>query len=412
MKKNQYIKDQIAKLLLYTYRHLYIPIKSFQIRHKRKIKVLFPIWDLSKWKTENLYLEMQAHPRFEPLIVAYRNNSYKSNDDRIKIYEYCKSKGYNCIKSDVKYVDLFKTFKPDIIFEQSPGTPRHEFRHNLRALFCYVSYCFRQTLEEWSYKRPYLANCWQIYYENKDLCLQYKEISKHDINNFLYTGLPIQDELLKSNFNENPWIKSDKFFERKKIIYAPHHSILNDDPLKIGTFLIFYDNILKLAEKYSDKIQWAFKPHPVLYPKLCKIWGKDATDAYYLKWNNLEWGQVERDRYISLFQYSDAMIHDCASFAVEFLYIDKPVMYLSNENHKLLKLNNLFDKALNTHIFGYDIKDIEHFILSVISGDDTMKEKRKKFKSENLVPPFNRTASQNIIDSILYKKRANEFKIK
>ena len=70
--------------------------------------------------------------------------------------------------------------------------------------------------------------------------------------------------------------------------------------LSYSCFLRYYQVFLNIAEKYKDKIQIAFKPHPLLKVKLSKHkeWGQQRTEDYYKKWQNLENGQLEEDDYI------------------------------------------------------------------------------------------------------------------
>ena len=77
----------------------------------------------------------------------------------------------------------------------------------------------------------------------------------------------------------------------------------------------------------------AFKPHPILKPKLYKhaLWGKERTDAYYHCWETMENTQLEMSDYIDLFMTSDAMIFDSVSFMTEYLYTKKPALFLCRE---------------------------------------------------------------------------------
>ena len=66
-----------------------------------------------------------------------------------------------------------------------------------------------------------------------------------------------------------------------------------------------YDLMIEIALLYKDKVQIAFKPHPLLKEKLIKLWGAQATDDYYRKWDNLPNGQLETGDYVDLFKTSD-----------------------------------------------------------------------------------------------------------
>lgn len=70
---------------------------------------------------------------------------------------------------------------------------------------------------------------------------------------------------------------------------------------------------------------------------------KRKTDRYYSEWESLSNAQLETGKYVDLFMTSDAMIHDCGSFTIEYHYTLKPVMYLvKGEEHT--KMMNAFAK--------------------------------------------------------------------
>ena len=99
--------------------------------------------------------------------------------------------------------------------------------------------------------------------------------------NCLCTGLPMTDIYMQVS-SDNPWKPQEK--PKKQIIYAPHHTISSQEWLHFSTFLTYSDTMLLLAKKYSDKVQFAFKPHPALRGKLEYMWGKEKTDNYYQEW--------------------------------------------------------------------------------------------------------------------------------
>jgi CDP-glycerol glycerophosphotransferase (TagB/SpsB family) len=104
--------------------------------------------------------------------------------------------------------------------------------------------------------------------------------------------------------------------------------------------------MLELAQAYKDRIQIAFKPHPSLITQLYQHpdWGKERADDYYARWQQMENTQLETGGYVDLFMTSDAMIHDSGSFVVEYLYANRPVMFVSINLQSIifLKLLNRF----------------------------------------------------------------------
>lgn len=384
------------------YRKFYVPYRARQIRKKDKITVAFVISSLGAWKTEGLYVAMSRHPRFVPIILATKN---QAEDDREIITEYCTKRGYNLEILDNEDVNLWSQYRPDLIFYQKPYGGGYV--NNLNSLFCYAPYAMRNTTARWLWDCSYLHNCWQVYYENSKLCKYYSDLNERFGRNGYAAGVPFVDTLIDSlKTAYNPWKSTSN--GRKKIIYAPHHSIANTAWFDTSTFLEFGEAILELAEKYSDRVQWLFKPHPLLRKKLEIVWGKDRTNRYFDKWQNSEWSQYEDGNYIGAFGHSDAMIHDCGSFTIEYMFMNKPAMYLIKNNHIADDWNKLQSDCFNLHYHGKCIQDIEDFVRNVIDGVDVLKETRTSDISNYLLPPFNQSATQNIIDCILDPEKAKK----
>lgn len=115
-------------------------------------------------------------------------------------------------------------------------------------------------------------------------------------------------------------------------------------------------------------------------------------------------GDIQRDwggEYRALFQQSDAMIHDSGSFILEYLLMDRPCMYLCREK-AFFQFNDMNKDALKCYKLGMSEVDIERFIQEQVIGDlDFNAGRRKAFCEKYLIPPFGKSAAQNIIDAIL-----------
>lgn len=392
----------LLKFFVWIYRTFYLPLKVSTLRNKKVISVAFLISDLGKWKTERLYLAMMNHPRCNPMIYVVPYIHY-DNNGLVILEEYLNHKRYNyhLLERSQKITDFIK---PDIIFYQEPYNriidKNKRYKYNLSSLFCYVAYGFHWNDINWILNQPMLNFCWQIYYENY---IALKGVSDHMTNgakNCIVTGLPITDIFLhhKSEFH-NPWIAQHR--RKKRIIWAPHYTINYDSAFCYSTFLSYCDYMLDIAEKYYDNIQIAFKPHPVLLSKLYEIWGKEKTDNYYNKWKNGGNTQLELGEYVGLFMHSDAMIHDCGTFTVEYHYTQNPVLYLLNGTDHNKDMNEFGKMAFDLHYKGSCEEDIELFINNMIEGKDEMKEARERFYNDYLLPPNGNSASDNIIKAIL-----------
>lgn len=400
-------KKITIRLFIAIYR-LTIPKKVKSIRQKDKIDVLFVLTSLPKWKTEALFKEMLLTERFNPIIgltLACTDRPSSSVERFNTIKDYLNEKNYHYVEL-LDSVTTKNEINPDIIIYQDPydGAINYQlyFWKNRYALFCYAHYGFYSALYPFCYNEPLHNICWQVYCEN--------EISKkcsiklEDIRgkNFIITGLPMTDILMepKENF-KNPWKNLDK--SMKKIIWAPHCSIFNTGTVQYSMFLDIADYMLEMAKKYSDKVQFAFKPHPDLKRNLELVWGEEKAKRYYEKWYSLDNAQVETGEYVGLFKYSDAMIHDCASFTIEYLYMNKPVLYCVNGKPHKETLNEFGSMAFESHYMANRKEQIDIFINDVLSGKDLMHGQRQSYYESYLRPPYGNTASRNIINAILGK---------
>lgn len=386
------------------YRKL-MPLRIKHIRSKKVIKVLFVITEVGPWKTKVLYKTMVTHKRFRPFIGI--SESCEVPDEKKELIQFLKKSGIPFIDLDKDTKKKFHEISPDIIFYQKPydGVYRKDilFWNHFKSLFCYVSYAFHSSDVSWSVNLPLFDYSWQQYFENTLAASPHRLSLMHDKGKqAVVTGLPIQDQLSQPKAQYvDPWEKQDH--SKKRIIYAPHHTIGNEhlSGLALSSFLENGEIMVELMHKYEDKVQWAFKPHPLLYTKLVKIWGKEKTDRYYDEWRNSENSQYENGEYDALFKYSDAMIHDCCSFTIEYHYTKNPAMFLLRQHGMEVTYNEFGQKAFDLHYKGYTKEDIEQFIQNVINGIDPMKEERETFYNEHLLPPHGKTACENIINAIL-----------
>jgi CDP-glycerol glycerophosphotransferase (TagB/SpsB family) len=207
----------------------------------------------------------------------------------------------------------------------------------------------------------------------------------------------------ESKVSDSMWKSSDRAF--KRVIWAPHHSILDDDPLDYSNFLEIADDMLALANAYKDKLQFVFKPHPRLKAKLYQHpkWGEARTDAYYDSWaKNPNCSMIEGN-YVDLFKSSDCMIHDCSSFTGEYLYVNKPVMFVTKKE-TIEQFNVFAQECLKMHYRGGCIDDIKRFLDDVIQGIDPMLKQRTAFLNSVL-----RTNSSNSVAMTIYKDICETF---
>lgn len=384
--------------------------KALQIvRQKEKVKVAFFLIHESVWKYDVLFDLMLNHRRFEPQIFVcpavnfgMENMLFEMN----KSFESFKKKGYDVIRTydnaTGEYLDIKKTFSPDIVFFTNPYEGLQDYRYYVkefsRTLTCYVPYAIMTTNYDAFYNLNFHNLVWRIFSEtpiHKKIAFE-KKINKGKNN--IVTGYPGFDQLLINKTPNNEVWKNKKSV-LKKVIWAPHHSM--NELNKVSNFLEYFNVFLDLAVIYKSKLQIAFKPHPLLRVKLENDvnWGKEKTDEYYNKWMQLENGQFENSDYADLFLTSDALIHDCGSFMAEYLITGKPSLFMVRNEAVMKEWSEFGEKAVSMHYQSRNKEQLIEFIENVVlSENDLMKERRIDFVENILIPTNNLTASQNIIN--------------
>lgn len=378
---------------------------------KERINCVFLALFDSVWKYDNVYRLMEKDTRFNPIILVCpivnygKENMYENMETS---YNTFKGKGYHvirsyCIETD-EYLDLRKELKPDIIFYTNPYRGLIDDRYYIDnfkdILTVYTPYFFCTNKDfHLSFNEPLHNLVWRRYLET-EIHKQYAE--KYSLNkgrNVVVTGAPGIDDLINPNYHSlDVW--QDKTHKKKRIIWAPHHTITPVGVIFYSCFLKYADFLLDLAKKYEESVEICFKPHPILRNRLYLVWGKEKTDDYYNQWNTGCNTSLSEGQYMDLFLTSDAMLHDSASFIVEYLYTGKPVLRTLNGQDLKEQFSEFGLSCLDCHYKSNNEEDIEQFIQNVINGVDPMKEQRTKFVNEVLMPKGG-MASQNIINDII-----------
>lgn len=369
------------------------------MRAKDVVTVVFLLDSLSAWKTESLYLAMKAHPRFDPRIVL---SPTLDAADNARLRTYLAQKGYPTTEAgergNLDGADLAFYQKPYAFFTERHGTA---YWRNPHVLTLYIDYAFHVTEAAWNINLPFLNAAWRVFFENQVCADGAAPLMDNGGRNSCVTGLPMQDELLRgADGLPDPWKPCREGM--KRVIYAPHHSIADDGGLNYSTFLEIGDAMLEVARRHVADIQFAFKPHPLLRGKLEKVWGRERTDRYYDAWATMENTQLADGKYTALFFNSDAMVHDCCSFIVEYHFTRRPCLYLVKEGRHS-EIDTAFAReAFNLHYHAHAVSEVEKFLTEVVlGGEDPMLPEREKFFAEKLTPPHGRSASENVMREIL-----------
>lgn len=396
------IKHSAQNVIWRSY-HVWVDMLMRRIRKQSTLRFLFILQELSQWKTEMLYIAMLQHPRFEPIIGVVPCIGYPGAES--KLIDYLKEKHYEFLLLDTDKT-IHQQLDVDMLLHPRPYVNEiykaHYITKNLTIPIVSIPYFMNTITEGWVVNQRVNILAWRQYLDNDSCREEWKKIHRLHGLNLEVTGLPIMDENLIPRDNlDDVWPNKDR---RKRIIYAPHHTIGDIHMKGIGysTFLDNCDFMLQMRDKYKEEVYFVFKPHPFLSHNLSTVWGKEKASEYYGKWQSPGYSHIEvNTKYIALFKHSDAMIHDCGSFTVEYMYTGNPVMYLIKDEDHESNMNNCAKKAFQLHYKGRTHEDIESFIRAVIEGEDGLKSAREVFLKDSLLPPNGLSACDNILRSIL-----------
>ncbi len=397
---------RIIQLLKWRAYHFWLGLKMISIRKKDRIRFLFILQELSQWKTESLYKAMLDHPRFEPILGITQNPEYPGSEKTVA--KYCLEKGYPVVSLDPRKT-ISEQLEVDMLMHQKPYyieiNPAHRIESNPGIPTVYVPYYLSLITEEWTVNARATLLAWRLFFDNAEDSDSWSKMNKLHGLNYCVTGLPMMDEMLIPQADlVDDWPVKDN---RKRIIYAPHHTIgdYHWEGIAYSTFLDYCQFMLEMRDKYKEQVFFVFKPHPHLYSNLVDYWGEEKARSYYAAWADEDSSQVRvNDKYLSLFKYSDAMIHDCSSFTIEYMFTGNPVLYLERDSHHADNMSATAARAYGLHYKAWSEKDIESFIQRVIAGEDPLAGERRQFVNTNLRPPHGKSACENIINAILGKE--------
>lgn len=381
-----------------------------RLRHKDIITVVFFLQNSSIWKYDTLYKLLAQSAHFEPVvaIVPYNVHLTYDKEECLRVIRntetFARQSGYNYICSydfeNNKWIDIKRAIQPDIVFFTKPykdTLPQYHIYNYKDQLSLYVPYGINcMNLFKNNYGLSFHNLLWKLLVETdfqKQFARQYQLCQGENVE---VIGAIAMEKLLSPDYQTvDVWKKQS--VSKKKIIWAPHHTV--DYLFNFSNFLEYASFMLETAKRHKDKVQFVFKPHPVLKFKLINIWGKEKTEEYYQQWVNLDNGQLEEGDYIDLFATSDAMIHDSGSFTVEYLYTKKPVLFQVKHNDVQNQWNCFGQKCFDCHYLSFSKNDLINFIQDVvINGNDPMKAQREQFFKDYLYPKDGVMPSQKIMN--------------
>ena len=378
-------------------------IHLFKIRlfsKYRKIRIGFWVTEPTKWTSQYFYDLLKQDDRFEPFIILSYFKTPQGNVPPKEFYNNAKHffetngcKVYDSFDADNYKFKRLDEFKPDIIFYQQPWLISKEQRLEeiyKKSLLCYIPYCFYSMNSHLNYLSKFHGVMWKYFVETEMHKKEYQKL--YNAANCVNVGSTKLDgyHFINQEEAEKYWKTKNK----KRIIYAPHHSF-NDGLHEVATFKENGKFILELAKSHPET-EWIFRPHPAFIDRVLKnsIMTEEEINNYYQEWKNI--GTISTGgNYYEMFSSSDCLITDCISFLSEYAPTLKPVFHL-RKNYQKEEFNSLVSKIDKSYYQIYTNEEMaSSFERVIINGDDYLKEKRK---NNQKILPFETLASKNIYD--------------
>ena len=383
-----------------------------RIRHmpkSSKVRVLFIVSEIAKWKEQSLYEAMEASDVFEPIVGISAWNQQDENrcpDNELdevllkaeSFFDRMKDRHVRTVRTHPREYSDLSEFNPDIVFYTEPWGPgegQDAESVSSIALTCFLPYYIPAWGNvERNCRLPLHFFLWRFFAQNEIWARYWK---KHChwltyVPKFIPTGHPALD-----CFAEFAHKSTDM---RDCVIYAPHHSIYVEGarpmPQYISTFKETGHAILAFAQKHPE-IKWVFKPHPVMKWRFVDsgYMTLQEVDAYYDAWRKI--GAICQDGdYQQLFIESRAMITDSGSFLMEYGATGRPLVRLvscHDEGFNVDSTREVCDSYYNVHTQQELMDTLE---LVIVRGEDPKRNVRLKAVSRAALADVD--AAKNIVD--------------
>ncbi|WP_026517147.1 CDP-glycerol glycerophosphotransferase family protein [Butyrivibrio sp. MC2021] len=400
----------------------------------KKIKMMFQSYSAAQWPAVDVYNEFAENERIETgLLVSpvlgrgdgHWEDTYSQTLKWFKENDYRIYEGVNNDGSFPGFEDFGGV--PDIVFITSSWYTELPYYQQfislpLNSLVVYIPYGLYlansmdgEYADNKVYNKDTINLMWRVYCDCSKNLEGYKKYQYLSGKNVRFSGFAKMDYFYeKRNWNDDQirkiWKIPDNIAVKsvKKVIVAPHYSVIDKGVILFSTFRRNLWFFLYLAQKYKDEVSFVFKPHPLLRTASVKAGlfnSYEEYDEYIEKWEGMSNARVIQDAsYLDLFDTSDAMIMDSGSFLGEYLYTGKPLLYLTRPEQAFLPIG---EKVVDVYYKtpGENYLEIEEFLQNVvISGNDYMKEKREKvFKEEYDYKSINGIGASEYICNDVYE---------
>ena len=369
------------------------------IRKKQVKKIVFLLKDSAEWSCEELYKRFNETSGYEVCVAVapfFAGSQQAVSKMYLDTVQYFRERKIDTVEMYDIQKNRYKSWEeigmPDIVFHLNPHYKAFAESSNicnfpLSILNVYIPYgimIYGNVRQQYNQLSHMLY--WKIFCEtplHKEMASKYADIG--DIN-VVCSGYVKMDTFFDTCLQEKRkiWKISPRADEKKikKIIYATHWSI-KDAVTGFGNFDKIYKSLYEYVKENETSTSWVFRPHPMLRVGAVQqgiFKSEEEYEEYLEMWRQLPNAQViENGMYTDIFESSDAMILDSISFLGEYIYMHKPMLFLTRDRNTF----NDFGKELVRVLYktdGGNLEGIKNFVeKNVIGNEDPMKERREEF---------------------------------
>lgn len=353
-----------------------------------RIRVLFLVSEVSKWKAQSLYDLMAESDNYEPMMgitLADFDGHLSDVEQREKMdrtRRFFENKGMHCemmYDAEGKNVREVRELGVDVVFYQQPYVifPAHMPRFvGLTALTCYIPYYVTNYgTRSFDYEMPFHKEVWRYFILSEGFARVYRRGAWF----FAYAGklLGIGHTGLDYYYLNREKVQTDE----KTVIYAPHWSFShpqNENHENYSTFLWTGERILEYAKRHPE-FNWIYRPHPSLEFALKKtgVWSNEKIAKYWAEWAQVGTVSAGGD-YQHLLLESKAMITDCGSFLPEYFVTGKPLIHLISKDVKVQPIS-VSKQYFDTFYRVTSEDQLEEILNEVlVAGNDSRREVRAR----------------------------------
>ncbi len=389
-----------------------------KLRQRGEINAVFLVANAAMFPAKPLFEAMLRDGAFSPRIVVVPDLRWWGRDPRPAM-ERCAAELAVTVPlerlaiarkgADGEWLDVLAG--ADIVCYPSPYelsdyhyNPRYVVGRSFLPVM--VNYGFyRSIYDRFIMRQRAYGYMWLALFECAETFEEYARSSPTRGANAEVTGYVKMDALEKAS--RPP--RAEGGARRKCILVALHHSIARgqSENMHLANFARYARFFRELPAKHPD-VDFIFRAHPYLRTVMERrdMWGKERTKEYFdaLEKNPNATLSTGAD-YFADFARSDAIIQDCGSFLVEYLYTRKPCCYMLKSRSEREKLfAPLGQKCLDVCYLAYDSGQIERFITDVVlGGADPKAGEREKLAAKVMVnyPHAAETALWRILERII-----------